>query len=330
MNDGRAVFVLSRHWRERASELAYVTRSIAGAASRIGTVTVLVPSSPSCGESDGAFDLVGIGVGAHGGWPTPHAVQWPTWFPKDGTIIVDDLNEAVYALIAHSGKRYQILSISSSPEYCDASASSEIALVGPDVTRERPIVGMHVPINPLAAQHRHNGFGFTGYLLVLSDRTGHHESLPPAAAWLTSQFHDANVLVVEDATASVWRGRALRGIISVDTRMDLWRLIAHARVCVDLAPGPFVARECIEALRFGIPIVVPAGAPAAAAHAAAGGGLTFRDMAELLRCTGQLRDDALRSRMSSVGRSYADTLYGDPSVFVDNLDNALMVKAAGT
>ena len=57
-------------------------------------------------------------------------------------------------------------------------------------------------------------------------------------AWLTARFPDKEVVVVEDATAAVWRGRVLRGIVDVYTRTDLWRLVAHARVTVDLAPGP--------------------------------------------------------------------------------------------
>ncbi len=143
-------------------------------------------------------------------------------------------------------------------------------------------------MNRLAEQHRHHGFGFTGYLLVLSDRTGAHEGPPPAAAWLSSAFNDADVVVVEDAVASGWKGRALRGKVSVDTRMDLWRLLAHANVCIDLAPGSHIARECIEALRFGTPIIVPQDSGPGALHAAGAGGATFRDESELLAAVDHL------------------------------------------
>ena len=60
---------------------------------------------------------------------------------------------------------------------------------------------------------------------------------------MSAAFHDAYVIVVENAVAAAWKGRVLRGTTSVDTRMDLWRLIAHANVCVDLDPGPQIARE---------------------------------------------------------------------------------------
>jgi hypothetical protein len=181
-----------------------------------------------------------------------------------------------------------------------------------------------VPINPLAATHRHNGFGFTGYILVLSDRTGTPAVAPPTpmVAWLTARFPDKEVVVVEGATAAVWRGRVLRGIVDVYTRTDLWRLVAHARVTVDLAPGPIIARECIESLRFGTPILVPA-ASAARPHADAGGGMTFTGYPELLAGVAHLSDDDVRATMSSRGRTYADAHYGDQRAFVDVVSRAL-------
>ncbi len=151
-------------------------------------------------------------------------------------------------------------------------------------------VGVHVPVNRMAERDRHHGFGFTDYLLVLGDRTGEQAEPPPAAAWLSGAFPDADVVVLEDAVASAWKGRALRGRVSVDTRMDLWRLLAHANVCVDLAPGGLIARACVEAMRFGTPIIVPAGSGPAVTHAVATGSAAFGDEAELLEGVGALRD----------------------------------------
>ena len=173
-------------------------------------------------------------------------------------------------------------------------------------------VNVHVPVNPLARLHRHHGFGFTGYQLVLSDGSGSPEEPPPAAAWLSSAFSDAEIVVIEEAAASAWKGRSLRGTVTVDTRMDLWRLMAHANVCVDLAPGPHVARECVEALRFGTPIIVPEHSGAAEVHAREGGGSTFGDPGELLAAAEGMRLEANRSAASSAGRHYADSRFGDP------------------
>jgi hypothetical protein len=131
-----------------------------------------------------------------------------------------------------------------------------------------------------------------------------------------------DVVVVEDACAAVWRARVLRGKVSVYTRTDLWRLLAHARVTIDLAPGPIIARECIESLRFGTPIVVPAES-AARAHADAGGGLAYAGYSELLACVAHLSDDRARATMSARGRAYADARYGDQAAFVTSVTRVL-------
>jgi hypothetical protein len=179
-------------------------------------------------------------------------------------------------------------------------------------------------VNPLAGAHRHRGLGFTGYVLVLTDRPSTPAVDPPtpAAAWLTSRFHDQYVVVIEGGCAAVWRGRALRGVISIDSRTDFWRLLAHSAMTVDLAPGDVIARECIESLRFGTPIVVPGGT-VGANHAASGGGLAFSSTWELLACVDQLLDETERKRFARDGNEYAESLYGDPSVFVNKVARLL-------
>jgi hypothetical protein len=142
---------------------------------------------------------------------------------------------------------------------------------------------------------------------------------------LTGAFHDAEVVVVSDAIASSWRGRALRGRVTVDTQMDLWRLLAHANVCVDLEPGPLLARECVEALRFGTPIVVPHGSGPAAAHARAGGGFTFGDAEELIEAVGKMRGGSERAEVAARGRAYADAAFGNPAHLIDDV-RALLAR----
>jgi hypothetical protein len=303
-----AAVVVGGRWLERRSELSFVARSIAGAATRCGPVAVLVPGVPDEREADGAFDLQGMGP--------PGALQWPADVPTDTTVIVDELTAEVAGLLARAEP----------PSALYLSATHRTA---PASWRRLPLVGgddpvaVHVPVNPLAERHRHHGFGFTDYLLVLGNRTGDHEGPPPAVAWLSSAFNDADVVVVEDAVASAWKGRALRGRVSVDTRMDLWRLLAHANACVDLAPGPHIARECIEAMRFGTPIIVPEASGAAAVHAEAAGGATFRDESELLEAAAAFRTAARRAEASAFARQYADRRYGDPTAVVRQLESLL-------
>jgi hypothetical protein len=294
--------VVGCHWREGDSELAFATRSLAGAASRLGPVTVLVPGDTQLVEADGLFDLRGMGGTG--------SLRWPDGLPTHVPIIVDELTPDVAQLLTETGGAPVFyLSDSHGPP-----AASWRSL--PLVSGEEP-VGVHVPVNRLAERHRHHGFGFTDYVLVLSDGTGDQDRAPPpAAAWVSAAFPEADIVVVEDAVAWAWKGRALRGKVSVDTRMDLWRLLAHANVCIDLAPGPTIARECIEALRFGTPIIVPDWAGVASVHARESGGSIFSDPDDLLMAVGRMCDETDRSRVSEAGRGYSEARFGDPAAFV--------------
>ncbi|MGA2302720.1 MAG: hypothetical protein ABSH29_00825 [Acidimicrobiales bacterium] len=320
----RATLFLSRAWKRPGTELSFVTRALAGAASRTSPVTVLVPSAAGPPEPDGAFDLIGAGVGRDGSWPAAADAVWPGRLPAETTIVIDEPDPAVLALLDFHAPGRLVHTIMPTDPPVAARPLRHLRFTGSPGSDAPDFIGLHVPINPLAATHRHNGLGFTGYLLVLSDRVGPPDVSPPTpmVAWLTARFPDKEVVVVEDATAAVWRGRVLRGIVDVYTRTDLWRLVAHARVTVDLAPGPIIARECVESLRFGTPILVPAES-AARPHAEAGGGMTFSGYPELLAGVAHLFDESVRATMSSRGRSYADTHYGDQRAFVDSVARAL-------
>ena len=81
--------------------------------------------------------------------------------------------------------------------------------------------------------------------------------------------------------------------------------MAHAAVVVDLTPGTLVARECVEALRFGTPIVVPAGTTGAE-HTRGGGGLCYDGVASLLDAVDRLGVPARRQEVASRGRRLAE------------------------
>jgi hypothetical protein len=310
VNEDRVV-VVGTQWRMRSSELAYVTRCVAAAASRWASVSVLAPG-PGPGGADGAFDLQGMGEDG--------ASEWLAGLLDDCIVIVDELTPHIAALFGGGAGTRARFYISPGIQVPDA-LWQRLPLVA-DLAA-RPFVHTFIPVNPLAEEHRHNGFGFTNYLLVLSGRLGAHDEPPPAAAWLTAAFHDANVVVVEQAVASAWRGRSLRGKVPVDSRMDLWRLLAHANTCIDLAPGACVARECVEAMRFGTPIVVPQGSGPAVVHATSGGGAVFGDPEALLQAVAATQSDAIRAERSLLARSYADDNHGDPSMFTESLHGVL-------
>ena len=227
-----------------------------------------------------------------------------------GTVVVDELTPEVTALLS-GGDPEAVFFLSSATDDPGLPSWRRMHLVEPART-SIPMVNVHVPVNPLAQLHRHHGFGFTGYQLVLSDRAGTPADPPPAVAWLSAAFPDRGDRPHRRRRRLGLEGPgAPRHDVHVDTRMDLWRLVAHAAVCIDLAPGAHIARECIEALRFGTPIVVPDDWVAAALHARAGGGATFGDPGELIAAVDHVCRTGPTGRPLRRQAAYADAWYGD-------------------
>jgi hypothetical protein len=329
MADGRAarrITVLSSTWGGR-DERAFVVRSLAGAASRIVDVEVLVPGPVGAPRADGLFDLVPVGLPAAGEiWPAIDAATWPTT-PTPDVVLLDRADGGAVALAERFAPWATALALDDGTPV-PATIDQVLSVAASPALDRQPTphpIGLHVPVHPLAAQRRHNGLGFTGYVLVLSDRgpTGEdHDAPTPQAAWLIAALPRHDVVTVEDGVASAWRSRSLRGRIVIDTRTDLWRLVAHALVTVDLSPGQLLARECVESLRYGVPVVVPA-ATAAAELAAQGGGLWYRDVAELVACVDAVNDRKLRDTLGEQGQRFADEWYGDADRFVGRVGGVL-------
>lgn len=335
------VAFMSSTWARPHSETAFVARRLAGGLSRFADVDVFVPGPAATPRPDGAFDVRPVGTSGNPNdpWPGPGRVELPEPVPHD-LVILDEGTPSALALVdAALAGDAAVATLRRADEPATAGATALLDVGGPDspslvrAVASTPAhhVGCHVAVNPLSAARRHAGIGFRHYLLVLTDRGhgGPHDDPTPFAQWLVARFARQVVVVVEDAVASVWRSRSLLGRISVDTRADLWRLIAQATTTVDLRPGPHLARECVESLRYGVPIVVPAGT---SGHrlARAGGGLWFRDVAELFGCVETLTDPVVRSTLGRQGREVADRWYGDPPAFVERLRRAVLAIHAGS
>ncbi len=108
------------------------------------------------------------------------------------------------------------------------------------------------------------------------------------------------------------------------SRVNLWRLLAHAHAVVDVRPPGPVGREAIEAMMLGVPSVVPDGS-AAKAHVEAGdGGLWYADHAELVNELGALADDRLHLALSRSGETYARATHGRIDDFVERMANLVL------
>jgi len=112
------------------------------------------------------------------------------------------------------------------------------------------------------------------------------------------------------------------------TRINLWRLMAHALVTVDLRPPGPLGREAIESMMLGTPVVVPDQSAAMEHAAAAGGGLWYRNAGELLDAVSALMDGQLRYRMSAQGRDYATATHGRMDDFVSRMTSVVLGEPA--
>jgi hypothetical protein len=304
---------------------------------------VVTPGSDRSPRPDGLFDVHQIGTARRGArrWPRAGDARWPA-VPPPGVVLVHADDDGAIALARRFAPDAPVVALagatSTVPE-ADAIVTvtqdrrDALSEANPEVASHVYDTGLHVPVNPFVTARPHSGVGFVDYLLVLTDRVGTidgGDSDPtPLVAWLAARFPRQHTMVVENAVATVWQWRSRRGSIAVETRTDLWRLFAHARAVIDLRPGTFVARECVEALRVGTPIVAPAGS-VGAEHAAAGGGLAFADVDDLLRAVASLDDRAVRDDLGHKGRSMAEDRYGHPDQLVDRMAHILSsVEGAG-
>ena len=313
------IAVLSASWTQAPqSESAEAVRSIAGALSRLAPVDVFVPGGGAT-FADGAFDVSPI-PGAH----DPRA-RYQAVVVEAGHHGADELARSAASLaaggpvLAVGGARFAVDGV------LDVGLGDPAGTDGPRTGPAVHHVGLYARVHPGARGRRHYGLsGIPDYLLVLGDRPGVPVTPTPSdrTRWLLARFARRHLVVVEGGVARAWRSRSCVAQFDVHTRMDLWILMAQAQGVVDLLPGDVYARECVEALRLGVPIVAPGGS-AADRLARAAGDMRFTSTAELLSCAEALGDPAVRESLSSAGREVADRWYGDPHALVARLAGVL-------
>jgi hypothetical protein len=312
------IAVLSRSWGRPRDEASFAVREVAAALSRLGPLEVVVPGA-AAPSADGGFDVVGVGPPSGGGaWPAPHDGPGGTNQHRAAVVVEgDDVEGAAFAARCYPGS--PVVAVGHGPGMGSLAPAAVLDVgLGPPA-RESQGVGLFVAVHPSVSAWRYLREG-DDYVLVLSDRgPGEPDgTMSPLASAVVRRFPHRRVVVVDNGVASYWRLRMRLVDAHLRTRTDLWRLVSHASVTVDLAPGPLIARECVESLRYGVPIVVPVGT-AGAELADAGGGLTYEDDRQLATRLRAMADHRLRARFARDGRELAERWYGDADGFVQRV-----------
>jgi hypothetical protein len=184
-------------------------------------------------------------------------------------------------------------------------------------------IGAPLFANPSALTEPDTSVGETEYILVLTDVDSHEEHWENELSQLLRMRFPKNPVAIShrDAVMAWHQGRLDKGP-PVGRSSDLARLMAWARVTVDLRPGRLFARRCLESLLYGTPIIVPDNSRARE-HAERGrSGLWFSNASELTWCTEALLDPANRAPFSAQGQAYADDAYGSTDRFIGRVLDA--------
>lgn len=203
-----------------------------------------------------------------------------------------------------------------------AFSDAELGLLRESIGSAAEVQRLHLalPVNRAAASGGLAGtLSFGRYLLVLSgwpdDDPG--TGVCPPHDYLREVLGDVSIAEVRHGGWLVSeRGRRFH-VAWAPSRMNLWRLMAHAAVTLDVRPPGPIGRETIESFTFATPVVVPAGSVAAEHAAAANGGLWYATPGEMLDQVGHLLDDDdLRLGLGRSGQDWAALHHGDTEAFV--------------
>ncbi len=88
---------------------------------------------------------------------------------------------------------------------------------------------------------------------------------------------------------------------------------------VDLHPGRFVARRCIDAMRLGTPVIVPEQSRATELCQRGHGGLWFANAGQLLWSIEAMLESEVGPVLGEQGRRYCDAHHGSFDRFAEQL-----------
>lgn len=126
------------------------------------------------------------------------------------------------------------------------------------------------------------------------------------------------------ASRSPHGARSWEALGSSPDRPSFWSIVATAACLVDLNATDLLARNALEAMCLGVPVLAPAGTAAAAHAELGGGGLWFATPAELLEAVTALVGDArLATDVGGAASSWAEPLLPGPADFGHRVQSAL-------
>jgi hypothetical protein len=181
-------------------------------------------------------------------------------------------------------------------------------------------IGAPLAANPSALNEPNTWVGKTDYVFVITGTKTHADEESVALARLIRfGFPDNPVAISATDALSVWHQGRLGEGWPVERSSDLTRLMAWARVVVDLRPGPLFGRRAVDSLLYGTPIIVPGNSRAREHAELGGGGLWFDTPGELVWCVEAMLDPEIRSIFSAQGQAYAEAAYGSTDGFIQRV-----------
>ena len=182
-------------------------------------------------------------------------------------------------------------------------------------------VGLTLPTSSAVWREPISHLSGRDYVLVQCDSRpdGSDQPCRRAVSALAARFPDNPIAAVYHHNLEIWHNDRCEHLPPITKVTDRWRAMAWARVTVDPQPGRLLGINLVNSLSYGTPVVVPADARAVE-HARLGGGLWYRDGAELLAAVELLlARPEMRAQLSRTGSDYASARFGGRDHFVERI-----------
>ncbi len=108
------------------------------------------------------------------------------------------------------------------------------------------------------------------------------------------------------------------------SRVNLWRLMAHAQLTVDLRPPRPLGREAIESMLLGTPVIVHRNSIAYEHVKAANGGFWYSDYCELIQTIRIALDPTMNTKLRNSASEYSKLYHGDSTKFIEEIQDLFL------